>query len=111
MPKAQFSDTKTQSKKFIIYQGAVNYGRGFNELIVAMKLVDTPLYIFGIGNYYSEVDKLITDNKLSNKVILKGNVLPNDLENITPTAKFGITIFEREGMNQYYSLAIVFLIM
>ena len=105
MLKAPFSDTKIQSKKFIIYQGAVNYGRGFNELIVAMKLVDTPLYIFGIGNYYSEVEKLITDNKLSNKVILKGNVLPNDLENITPTAKFGITIFEREGMNQYYSLA------
>ena len=89
----------------LIYQGAVNYGRGFEQLIPAMENVNAELHIYGIGNFYSQVDKLIKENNLGNKVILFGATLPKDLKEITPTAKFGITIFETKGLNQYYSLA------
>ena len=89
----------------IIYQGAVNYGRGFKQLIPAMKFVDSELHIYGIGNFYDETKALILKHGLENKIKLFGAVLPSKLKSITPTAKFGITIFEREGMNQYYSLA------
>ena len=93
------------SNNIIIYQGAVNYGRGFEQLIPAMKNLDAELHIYGIGNFYKQVEDLIRLNKLENKIKLFGTVLPNQLKLITPSAKFGITIFEREGMNQYYSLA------
>ena len=89
----------------IIYQGAINYGRGFEKLIPAMKKVNAELHLYGIGNFYAEVENLIKSNDVSDKVKLLGTVLPKQLKEITPTAKFGVTIFEREGMNQYYSLA------
>jgi glycosyltransferase involved in cell wall biosynthesis len=89
----------------IIYQGAVNFGRGFEQLIPAMKNVQGELHIYGIGNFYHQVEALIKTNGVGDKVKLLGAILPNDLKQITPNAKLGITIFKREGMNQYYSLA------
>ena len=89
----------------LIYQGAVNYGRGFEQLIPAMKNVNAELHIYGIGNFYTQVETLIKENNLENKVKLFGATLPNQLQQITPTATFGITIFEAKGLNQYYSLA------
>ncbi len=96
---------QSTNQSIIIYQGAVNYGRGFEQLIPAMKKVDAELHIYGIGNFYHEVENLIRTNGVEDKVKLLGTVLPNELKNITPHAKLGITIFEREGLNQYYSLA------
>ncbi len=89
----------------IIYQGAVNYGRGFEQLIPAMKKVNAELHIYGIGNFYNEVEELIIINKVEEKVKLFGAILPSELKNITPNAYFGITIFEAKGLNQYHSLA------
>ncbi len=89
----------------LIYQGAVNFGRGFEQLIPAMKHINTELYIYGTGNFYSQVEALIKENRLENKVKLQGATLPNELKKITPSAKLGITIFEAKGLNQYYSLA------
>lgn len=90
---------------FIIYQGAVNEGRAFEQLIPAMQYVDTELRIYGTGNFLQQTKTLIEKYKVSNKVKLMGAFLPNDLKKITPTALLGITIFQQDGMNQYYSLA------
>lgn len=91
--------------KFIIYQGAVNHGRGFENLIPAMQTVDAPLLIVGTGNFQKEVEDLIHQHKLSEKVFLHPPIPPAELKNLTPLAYMGITIFEPEGINQYYSLA------
>lgn len=99
-------DSKPPHKeKFLIYQGAVNEGRGFETLIPAMKNVDCVLRIFGQGNFFDEAKKLIKIHQLEEKVILEGPVLPNELKKITPLALIGIMIFENEGMNQYQSLS------
>ena len=92
-------------EKFLIYQGAVNEGRGFETLIPAMKNVNCTLRIFGQGNFFEEAKKLISKYQLEDKVILEGPVLPADLKKITPQAYLGIMIFENEGMNQYQSLS------
>jgi len=109
IPKLQISNSQIPNSKFqisnLIYQGAVNYGRGFEQLIPAMKNVNAELHIYGIGNFYSQVEMIIKENNLENKVKLFGATLPKHLKEITPTAKFGITIFEAKGLNQYYSLA------
>jgi glycosyltransferase involved in cell wall biosynthesis len=91
---------------FIIYQGAVNHGRAFEQLIPAMKLLENvELKIYGKGNFYSQTKALIKENGVDNNVKLMGSFLPKELKNITPNALCGITIFEPDGMNQYYSLA------
>lgn len=91
--------------KFIIYQGAINHGRGFETLIPAMKKVNAPLLLVGTGNFLTEVEDLINQHNLSEKVLIHPPIPPAELKKLTPLAYMGITIFEPEGVNQYYSLA------
>ena len=91
--------------KFILYQGAVNEGRCFEELIPAMKWVNATLIIAGTGNFYTQVEELIRYFKLEHKIILKGAIPPNELKLLTQEAYIGVTLFETNGVNQYYSLA------
>lgn len=94
----------TNTEKFIIYQGAVNEGRCFETLIPAMQQVNAKLVICGEGNFFTQVKQLIAQYNVSNKVELKGYVLPADLKAITPQARVAVTLFEKTGLNQYYSL-------
>ena len=91
--------------KWLIYQGAVNEGRCFETLIPAMKEVNAKLIICGKGNFFEQVTKLIRQNNLENKVELRGRVMPEELVQLTPNAYLGITLFESNGLNQYYSLS------
>ena len=91
--------------KFIIYQGAVNHGRGFEQLIPAMKWVNAPLLIVGKGNFLAQTAALIKEYGLEQKVYIHPPIPPAELKMLTPMAHIGITLFEAEGINQYYSLA------
>lgn len=97
--------TSSPASPFIIYQGAVNEGRCFETLIPAMKSVDLPLYICGTGNFMNQAVELVKKNKLDNKVIFKGALLPEELSTLTPQATLGLTLFVPEAANTYYSLA------
>lgn len=91
--------------KWIIYQGAVNEGRCFETLIPAMREVDANLVIYGNGNFFEQAKALTNKYNLQHKVILKGWFPPEKLKLITPTAWVAVTLFERKGLNQIYSLS------
>ena len=93
------------TNKFILYQGAVNEGRCFEELIPAMKWVNATLIIVGNGNFFSQAEALIRYFKLTHKIILRGSIPPDELRQLTQEAYIGVTLFESNGINQYYSLA------
>jgi glycosyltransferase involved in cell wall biosynthesis len=99
------STLNLQPLTFFLYQGAVNEGRSFETLIPAMKHVDVPLHIYGDGNFMEQTKSLIAQNKLQDKVVLKGKIKPAELKNITSEAYAGITIFENNGLSNYLSLA------
>lgn len=90
---------------FIIYQGAVNHGRSFETLIPAFQWIDCPLWIYGDGNFMDEAKALIEECGLQNKVLMKGKAMPAALSSITASAVMGITLFENNGLSNYYSLA------
>lgn len=92
-------------EKFILYQGAVNEGRCFEQLIPAMKWVNAPLYIVGGGNFMEQTARLIRHYHLEHKIFLKGYLPPDRLRLLTQQATIGVTLFEPNGINQYYSLA------
>lgn len=92
-------------EKFIIYQGAVNEGRSFETIIPAMRHVNARLKIYGKGNFYEQVQVLIQQYDVQDKVLLMGHVLPSDLKKITPAAYIALMLFEETGLNQYYSLS------
>jgi len=93
------------SGRFVLYQGAVNEGRCFESLIPAMKQVDAQLVICGKGNFMSQARQLVEDHGLQEKVIFKGPLRPEELKLLTRTAWCGITLFEKKGMSNFYSLA------
>ncbi|MBA2249231.1 MAG: glycosyltransferase [Chitinophagaceae bacterium] len=98
-------EVSTTKEKYILYQGAVNEGRSFETLIPAMKEVDAQLIICGDGNFMKNAQKLVKQNNLENKVMLKGKLAPEELYAYTITAWIGITLFDAEGLSNYYSLA------
>ncbi|HMO33901.1 MAG TPA: glycosyltransferase [Lacibacter sp.] len=94
-----------QRDRLILYQGAVNEGRCFETLIPAMKEVAAPLHIYGDGNFLEQTRQLIRREGLDNRVLLQGKATPAVLQQVTPTAYAGITLFENNGLSNYYSLA------
>jgi glycosyltransferase involved in cell wall biosynthesis len=93
------------SGRFILYQGAVNEGRCFESLIPAMQTVDAPLLICGEGNFMEQARALVRQYNLEDKVLFRGMVRPEDLPPITRSAYIGVTLFDRLGASNYYSLA------
>lgn len=92
-------------EKFILYQGAVNEGRCFEQLIPAMQQVNAALIICGDGNFMQQAKQLVHTYSLENKVIFKGMIEPSELKKITSKAYIGVTLFEKESRSNYYSLA------
>lgn len=92
-------------EKIILYQGAVNHGRCFPELIAAMQHVDTQLVICGEGNFYKEAQALVSELGLTHKVVFKGYVKPAELVDYTRSAYIGITLFVATSLSNELSLA------
>lgn len=90
---------------FILYQGAVNKGRCFEELIPAMQWVTMPLVICGEGNFFEQTKKLVEQYKVGHKVTLKGYVPPGQLSEITRKAYMGLILLDDASQNNVYSLA------
>lgn len=94
-----------KKEPYILYQGAVNKGRCFEELIPAMKNVDAQLVICGEGNFYEAAKKLAQDSGVADKVIFKGYIPPEELPAYTLNAYIGITLFVATSRSNELSLA------
>lgn len=92
--------------RYILYQGAVNIGRGVEEMIQAMPLIpDCKLLICGRGDVFETCQNLVQELGLQNKVQFLGFVPPDELRKITLNATLGFTFFTQQGQSYYYSLA------
>ena len=105
VPKLSDSLFSLEKEPFLLYQGAVNEGRLFEVLIPAMQYVQMPLHIYGDGNFLEQTRELISRYGLQHKVLLKGKLAPSELKLITARASLGFTLFENQGLSNYYSLA------
>lgn len=94
----------TMHEPFLLYQGVVNEGRGFEYLIPAMKQVSCRLVICGDGNFMPQLKELIAEHKVQEKIELKGMLLPEELLPIAARATLGLALAEKEGINQYLAL-------
>lgn len=92
-------------EKFILYQGAVNEGRCFEQLLPAMKMVEHPLIICGKGNFFEEAKAMVKAMQLDNKVKFMGYVPPKDLKEFTLKAHVGITLFDGISLSNELSMA------
>jgi glycosyltransferase involved in cell wall biosynthesis len=95
---------KKNEEKFLLYQGAINEARAFEWLIPAMKGINAKLIIIGDGNFMHHLKKLIQENNVEDKVVLKGMIPPDEIWHWTENACIGISLAENTGLNQYYAL-------
>ena len=96
---------KFNDKKIILYQGAVNEGRGIEWLIDAMPYVDNAVFvIIGKGDLYEELQAKVQKMQLGDRVIFKGAVPFQELAAYTSCADLGVCLLEKKGLSYYYSL-------
>ncbi|WP_185817074.1 glycosyltransferase [Hymenobacter metallilatus] len=95
------------SAPVILYQGALNAGRGLEPLLEAMPQVRGRLVICGEGDLSAELRAQARRLGLldSGQVEFRGYVLPAELRELTRQATVGVLLLENQGLSYYYSLA------
>ena len=94
-----------KNKKIILYQGAVNIGRGIEQVIRAMQFLENAVFvIIGDGDIKVEMERLVEILKLKDKVLFAGKIPFNELNSYTKNADIGISLEENIGLNYYYAL-------
>jgi glycosyltransferase involved in cell wall biosynthesis len=89
----------------LIYQGAVNIGRGIKETIESLKyLNNVNLIIVGEGDIFEEVKEMVVSNGLSDRVTITGKIPFSQLPKYTKQADLGLILLENMGLNYFYSL-------
>ncbi|HEU4470038.1 MAG TPA: glycosyltransferase [Flavisolibacter sp.] len=109
LPVLKTEEHLPQREDFLLYQGAVNEGRGFEYIIPAMRELNYRLVVCGDGNFMSNLRQLIKEYGVADKVELKGMMMPQELRPLALKAALGIGLTEKEGLNQYYALPNKFL--
>lgn len=105
LQKTTTAEKKFGNKKVLIYQGAINIGRGLENVIDAMKfLPDVVLWIIGDGDIKINLENQVLKNGLSEQVIFEGRVDAEQLRKLTPSADIGLCLLENKGLSYYYSL-------
>lgn len=94
-----------KTEKMILYQGAVNVGRGLEQAIHAMHFVENArLVIAGGGDIKTYLEKLVEKENLSAKVTFTGRLPLEELVQLTPQADLGLSIEEDLGLNYRFAL-------
>lgn len=89
---------------FILYQGALNEGRGLENLLHAMTRIPCRLVLAGEGDLSVYLRKLTHELSLTDKVQFLGRVMPESLPALTARARIGYNVSENAGLSYYLSL-------
>jgi glycosyltransferase involved in cell wall biosynthesis len=96
---------ETKLAKIILYQGALNLGRGIEAAIRAMQYLDgAELWLAGDGDLTEQLKQMVAELKLDQKVKFLGRLPLAGLSQITRQADLGISLEEDLGLNYRYAL-------
>lgn len=108
VPESQEQRTENQeqgTENILLYQGALNEGRGLEHLIEAMHDIDGKLILAGEGDLSAQLRQQVTNAGLQHKIQFAGFVRPDELKQLTRQATIGINLLENKGLSYYYSLS------
>ena len=92
-------------KKFILYQGVINSGRGLEQVISAWTKDLPPLVIAGYGNEVEQLKRIAHQQGKSDQIVWLGRITPGLLPSITKRALLGLHLLDTASKNYRYSLA------
>lgn len=109
MPPAQNLSSPSRPRPLpgaLLYQGALNEGRGIETLITAMAfLPDCTLTLVGEGDLSQSLRRMAAASPAAARIRFVGYVTPDRLAEQTAEAWLGLNLLERRGESYYYSLA------
>lgn len=89
----------------ILYQGAVNVGRGVQELIDALQyLPEAKLIVAGNGDLLQTLRHYAATKAWGRRVEFCGRMLPEQLHELTRSVDLGVCLLEDLGLNYRYAL-------
>lgn len=93
------------SQEILIYQGALNLGRGIELMIECMEfLPEVKLLIVGAGDISEELKVQVKNHTLGDRIHFPGRLIPEELKKLTPMAVVGLSLEEDLGLNYRYAL-------
>lgn len=93
LPIAKKIAVNKSKSSILIYQGALNLGRGIELMIDAMQyLYGYQLWIVGRGDIEQELHQQIKNRGLKDRVIMKGFIPWEKLSELTQQAKLGLSL-------------------
>lgn len=94
-----------KDKIIVLYQGAVNVGRGLEQSIEAMTLLpNAMLYIVGDGDVLDQLKKQVQHLNVQQQVVFTGKIPFEELPRYTKVAHVGLALLEHRGLSYYYAL-------
>ena len=98
-------NSEKRKEDILIYQGALNLGRGIELMIDCMEFLEKGrLVIVGTGDVEERLKKRVKAKRLSDRVHFKGRIDPISLKSLTSQASLGFSLEEDLGLN--YRLAL-----
>ena len=98
-------EKKHTEEKILLYQGAVNIGRGVDWMIEAMEWLEGYRFIVaGTGDEIAEMKRLAASRPWHDRIEFVGRLEPEKLFELTCQADLGISLLENLGLNYYYAL-------
>lgn len=92
-------------EKILLYQGALNVGRGLEACIEAMAhLPGWKLWLAGEGDITEQLKELAQKIGVGDKVVFLGWVKPDNIPLLMKQARLSINLREAGSLNDYYSL-------
>ncbi|HQW04108.1 MAG TPA: glycosyltransferase family 4 protein, partial [Saprospiraceae bacterium] len=92
------------NEKILLYQGALNVGRGLEACIEAMvHLPDWKFWLAGEGDITAQLKELAQARGVGDKVVFLGWVKPDHIPQLMKQARLSINLREVGSLNDYYS--------
>jgi glycosyltransferase involved in cell wall biosynthesis len=101
------NNADTDAPFILLYQGALNDGRGLEELLTALPLLPSRVHLWlaGEGDRSAALRQQAQDLKLGERVKFWGYLPPAQLKALTLDCDAGVNLLQNKGLNYYYSLA------
>ncbi len=105
-PPSRSAAINTEKNSIVLYQGALNEGRGIACMLQAMQRLDgVSLWLAGEGDLSMSLRQEALRLGVASKVRFLGRVKPEMLRHHTAQAWLGLNLLEHKGDSYYYSMA------
>lgn len=105
MPADPASGARHPALKTLLYQGAVNLGRGVDWAIDALEwLPCCRLVVAGGGDLLEQMKAYAASRPWADRVLFLGRLMPDELTVLTRQADVGLVMLEDMGLSYHYAL-------